>query len=115
MTVELFRVTEVFTVCLLFLIYRAEDIRTRTLSDSSWGQDCMGILGIWVTGVIKSLTPTPFYSASALLAMQSTVLVKDVERHHNPYQNFRCVIPPNSIKSKFTHTHFIFLHYVYIV
>ena len=36
-------------------------------------------------------------------------LVKGVERHHNPYQNFRCVIPPNSIKSKFTHTHFIFI------
>ena len=31
--------------------------------------------------------------------------VKSVECHYNPYQNFRCVIPPNSIKSKFTHTH----------
>ena len=37
--------------------------------------------------------------------------VKSVECHYNPYQNFRCVIPPNSIKSKFTHTH---THFIYL-
>jgi len=65
---------------------------------------------------------TAFWAKPGMTSLTQLIvfIVKGVERHNNPFQNFRCVIPPNSNKNKI-HTHtlylstdFIFIHFIFI-